>query len=392
MLGLQLIVIKVIFFHTLCYRTSRIILCIWFTERRKTLSKEQDYFSFELEENLFFDKGQEVSEMLSVALDPEITIHTVDDDVSIRGVIKLSGEYQKSDKLNELDEQTLDFQEQHSKRYLERVEDKEGEYSIFSHQFPVDISIPSYRVLNLNDITVDIDSFDYELPNENQLKINAAVHINGISQNNRLTQEKESKENALDILDESFEFEITEESLKRERENVQADVDRVEEPKQVENSDQEEEEIDGRFKIKHSQSFEEFFNKEVQQNEENTVTETEKLTEIEELEETKDLQVSEETSQAIEVSQIADEEEVEELHDEQDTLENVDYLARMFQDKEENDRAKAQMKICIVQEQDTLESIAERYQIPKLHILKQNRLEDDTVEEGQLLSIPFKKN
>src|SRR5699024_2017434 len=52
------------------------------------------------------------------------------------------------------------------------------------HQFPVEISIPSYRVQDFNEITVSIESFDYEIPEENQLKLNAAIDIHGINMEN----------------------------------------------------------------------------------------------------------------------------------------------------------------------------------------------------------------
>ncbi len=69
--------------------------------------------------------------------------------------------------------------------------------------------------------------------------------------------------------------------------------------------------------------------------------------------------------------------------------EDVRYLADMFRSDEEEQYAK--MRLCIVQETDTVESIAERYDITALQLLKQNRLEDESLQEGQLLYIPQKK-
>jgi len=50
------------------------------------------------------------------------------------------------------------------------------------------------------------------------------------------------------------------------------------------------------------------------------------------------------------------------------------------------------MRICIVQDEDTIETIADRFEVSPLQLIKQNKLtEDFDVEPGQLLYIPFKK-
>src|SRR5690625_2391105 len=94
----------------------------------------------------------------------------------------------------------------HSYRYVESVTDTLEGGATFSHQFPVEISIPSYRVQDFNEITVSIESFDYEIPGENQLKLNAAIDIHGINMENanetsrqsEVTEEKEAVVSALE--------------------------------------------------------------------------------------------------------------------------------------------------------------------------------------------------
>ena len=55
----------------------------------------------------------------------------------------------------------------------------------------------------------------------------------------------------------------------------------------------------------------------------------------------------------------------------------------------EDEEAYAKMRICIVQDKDTIESIAERYQITALQLIKQNGLDDEfEIRTGQLLHIP----
>ncbi|MCY8455011.1 peptigoglycan-binding protein LysM, partial [Bacillus spizizenii] len=44
---------------------------------------------FSVEESICFQKGQEVSELLSISLDPDIRVQEVNDYVSIRGSLEL---------------------------------------------------------------------------------------------------------------------------------------------------------------------------------------------------------------------------------------------------------------------------------------------------------------
>lgn len=134
------------------------------------MSNDQSVFSFELNESLYFEKGQEVAEIRGISLDPEISIQSFNEYISIRGVIELRGEYQKAEN-SEGEHSSNDFEDYHSNRYVESVVDTEEGAAAFSHRFPVEISIPSYRVTNLDDVTVNISSFDYEIPDQNQLKL-----------------------------------------------------------------------------------------------------------------------------------------------------------------------------------------------------------------------------
>src|SRR5699024_7046707 len=69
---------------------------------------------------------------------------------------------------------------------------------------------------------------------------------------------------------------------------------------------------------------------------------------------------------------------------------DVSYLSDMFRD-DDSEEQYARMRLCIVQDKDTIESIAERYQIPTLQLLKQNQLDGDDLFAGQLLYIPNRK-
>lgn len=58
--------------------------------------ENESYLRFSLEESVWFQKGQEVAELYSISLDPNVAIQESDQYVFIRGSLDLSGEYKGS--------------------------------------------------------------------------------------------------------------------------------------------------------------------------------------------------------------------------------------------------------------------------------------------------------
>lgn len=350
------------------------------------MRNKDNVFSFELNESLHFEKGQEVSEMVSISLEPEISIQSFQDYVSIRGVIELEGEYvKKSD-----DSESIVTDKTDDINFIEKVAEKD-DYTIFSHRFPVEISVPVYRVHHMDDISVHIETFDYELPTGDQLILTSTIEILGIHSEEAPDPPVSSQlpdeplEQAKGIEGESFEFELKPEKFEKqlmdidqkeaiEEKQVDPEAEKIEEP--IEESKKEN---NSRWKHKQSQSLEEFMQTNDEENEEISIPVGEKIQD-----DVKKLHIVDEQS---EEEEIDDEDEVEESPSEEPL--HINYLDDLFTDKESEDKY-TKMRICIVQEKDTLETISERYEIPKLQLLKQNRLEDDQLSEGQLLSIPIK--
>lgn len=136
---------------------------------------------FSVEESICFQKGQEVSELLSISLDPDIRVQEVNDYVSIKGSLELTGEYNidHSSHFEELDREL---------RHVEEVRAREDGTAELIHCFPVDITIPKNKVSHLNDVFVFIDAFDYQLTDSRILTIQADLAIEG------LLEESEPKE------------------------------------------------------------------------------------------------------------------------------------------------------------------------------------------------------
>src|SRR3954454_23426102 len=99
----------------------------------------QSYLRFSLEESIWFQTGQEVAELVSISLDPSITIQESDQYVTIKGSLELSGEYNRDDRFE--DEEEIDDYFSHNPKTVHMVELREEEdVFAFTHQFPVEVT------------------------------------------------------------------------------------------------------------------------------------------------------------------------------------------------------------------------------------------------------------
>ncbi|MFJ7744251.1 stage VI sporulation protein D [Peribacillus sp. NPDC097295] len=137
--------------------------------------ENESYLRFSLEESVWFHKGQEVAELYSISLDPNVTIQESDQYVFIRGSLDLSGEYKDSQN-GEHEEYPQSF----LPKAVQKVERQSNGLNEFTHRFPVDITIPNNRISSLEEIDIAIQSFDYDLPERNCLKLQADLLITGI--------------------------------------------------------------------------------------------------------------------------------------------------------------------------------------------------------------------
>lgn len=164
--------------------------------------ENESYLRFSLEESVWFHKGQEVAELYSISLDPNVTIQESDQYVFIRGSLDLSGEYKDSQN-GEHEEYPQSF----LPKAVQKVERQSNGLNEFTHRFPVDITIPNNRISSLEEIDIAIQSFDYDLPERNCLKLQADLLITGIYNDSyveeRTDMEQETEEN--EFLEESDE-------------------------------------------------------------------------------------------------------------------------------------------------------------------------------------------
>lgn len=327
------------------------------------VANNEEVFSFVLEEVLSFEKGQEVGDMISVFLDPDISVQPFNEDISIRGMIELQGEYERYKNKTESDvAEILNADTFEKRNYVDRVVDIGEERAIFSHQFPVEITVPQYRVADMEDITMEIENFDYELIAADEIKVQSSIIIHGINReelDDDMTEETPVVADNVDERDTLFSMDTQKEDLEYEEQEDPAPTlseMAIPAPRREEVDEQ------------HSAVQEEREEKEEQE---------------EQIEDEKQLHISSRSSEEVEL--VNDDVETDEVLQEDP---NIDYLKNMFGGEEKN--SKTMVRLCIVQERDTVDSIAEKYNVKKSHIIKQNRLEDESegLIEGQLLHIP----
>ncbi|MCM3146870.1 LysM peptidoglycan-binding domain-containing protein [Bacillus pumilus] len=407
---------------------------------------QNNRLQFSVEESIYFKSGQEVSELLSISLDPDILVQEVNDYVSIRGSLELTGEYNinQEELLGELSSYA-------SYREADEVKVREDGTAELLHQFPVDITIPKNKISHLNDVFVFIDAFDYQLTENRLLTIQADLAIEGlldeempqapveepyefvhrseeeygdVTYDYQLQPEDEEQEELQDYereIDEDqavLQHDTRAEEEKQEEEIEIELVSREEETEELEESESQEEVALGYRSLPEAQVQEPPFFEPPKLLEEEKREDTFFEVEVrkdpeaaEELEETvQPYPVFESPAYHVEEEQEAqddtyqlgrlyereapkvyesaqEEEEFEEDVRETSGSENSLYLTKLFAKQEEEDFSR--MKICIVQQEDTVDRICERYQLNVQQLLRTNSLSVDAeLEEGQILYIP----
>ncbi|RSK28039.1 stage VI sporulation protein D [Bacillus sp. HMF5848] len=397
------------------------------------MTDQNSYLRFSVEESVWFQKGQEVAQLVSISLDPDIAIHEHEQYISIRGALQLTGEYQ-------IDEQDEEEEYIAGRRYVQEVRTREDGNGEMAHRFPVDITIPKNRIQNLEDVYVSVDSFDYELPSSGCLQLTADISISGIygTQQSTPAREEEHEEelsavsdvtaddspqftsNSNTVIDENDEVEKDEQSIQESSDELEEQdavltrfqsiddkVDTAEEnsedltytPFEVEARKEAYEEVVYEREEEIEDQEEDEAVLENDESEDAVVASDNDIEEdeTEENEENEDLVLTgartETKSPLVELKGRLEKSESASHAAEQDTApaapkkENTLYLTKLFAREEEDEFTR--MRICIVQQGESLEHICERYDVSMQSLLRVNNLESDLdVSEGQLLYIP----
>ncbi|WP_054706855.1 stage VI sporulation protein D [Bacillus sp. JCM 19041] len=148
--------------------------------------EQSSTLTFSIEDSVWLNKGQQIDEILGMSLTPEIYVNQDGEHVTIKGGLRFIGEYkvEHADQANQ-SEQDLDAEEESFSELSDFRQS--GEVHVTSegtgeieHLFPIDITIPMARIQHVDDIYVEIASFDYDLPEKGCIQLTADVCISGM--------------------------------------------------------------------------------------------------------------------------------------------------------------------------------------------------------------------
>ena len=304
------------------------------------LEQHKDVLSFTVNEALYLETGQGIEEMLAISLEPDIAIETFHDYVQIRGIIILQGECKKT--TENLEE--VGAPDNVVTNYIEKIIDTEPGQAMFSHRFPVEVSVPKNRIQDISNVKVEVASFDYELPSTQLLNINATLHIHGIVADEVVTEEPDATTETSNNEQNTDNTSLTT--------DTPVDADVVETAKTVEDETMPVEEP---IEIKSGEPT-------------TSELEPQKNAEQPTAKEEIDIQLSE-----------------SEAMDDEEHVKDVLFLTDLFGGIAEE--SSTTLRIHIIQEEDTVESIAKRYNVSALQLMKDNQLSADEMIPGNLIHI-----
>lgn len=350
----------------------------------------QSYLRFSVEESVWFQRGQEVDELVSISLHPDISIEEHDEYVTIRGALKLTGEYRKD---SQQQSESAETNEVSFERYLNEVNTREDGISELKHRFPVDITIPKNRIQNLDEVYVSVDSFDYELPGNQCLQLVADLSISGIYNQERQKQfdigidESDDVESSTlfnyDDEDEDDVFEIIEHHEHHDHHQFQNDLyaDEVED--------------DDFYTPIEVEARKEAYHEDMTDTEHVPKVSVDRAPQIEMKgrDETDGWSYSSalETTSKGSTAKTPETKEDHEAEYNEKRDENALYLTKIFGKNDSEDFSR--LKMYIVQTGDSVDSISERYNVTVQQLQRANHLDQEhSVHDGQILYIPHEKS
>lgn len=142
------------------------------------MSDEQAIFRFDIRETVYFQEGSQVSELRNIELTPDVSIRETGDYVAIKGTLNLQGTYRPIE--SHLHEADVSVPEVETRRYVEEVRQLSADESSFGHKFPIEVAVPEERITSIDDVSVGVETFDYEIAANDKLSITSTIHITGI--------------------------------------------------------------------------------------------------------------------------------------------------------------------------------------------------------------------
>lgn len=406
--------------------------------------KKYSPIKFQMEETIWLDHRSQSAEITNLELEADIELIENGDHVNITGNLVLSGRFLTSDEENEesLDLESSSLAEQLHFQPL-RVEQKElidgKNRGKIEKRFPIDVTVPANKIENLEDVLVSVDSLDYSISEGHRLNIEAEVSISGILTNSAEEVSVNNQEDTnLNVHDQSREFQVS--ASKEEAANEAIEVRQEQEgevPEELgaeiasntqpairEAEAVEENPIDALFnKPDPAQEEERVGNLEEAEAEETLAAKQqdsslnpqeesalreaassieddhpvdssaeEKVVPLFKQEMRTNIQSLPSNDNDLEVSASAEAsdnaEEDRESQDENEAVSRTSSFLTQLMSGEEKEEAYTRLKMCIIQRDESIDDISERYSVSVQEILRVNQLDSAQIENGQIIYIP----
>lgn len=346
--------------------------------------------------------------LLELDLYPDVGIKDEGQHLKIHGYLRLHGQY--------LGDQ-LEYAEEDEATSLQSEE--------IAYVIPVEITLPREKAA-IEYIQAEVESFDYTIKSEFELEIDAVLAIDGIL--------PEETEEVLDVAEESYETPAVDEQadaalnepqdenneeqyLEIQSEEPSASEEKKEEGKLKEREEEKETVLEEQLQLIESE--EEKPPLKQTKTEQEDFTAPEQAVHFEEEQEIKPVDVpvniepkreeqmlepdlkieAEKTEEAVveqEEEVVTEEAEGEEEHAEQEEHAFDEQIEQSEQGQqwygwlihEEEGATFTPLRMVIVQQDDTIDNLASRYQVSANQLIELNNLESDRVESGQIIKIP----
>jgi stage VI sporulation protein D len=386
----------------------------------------QGTYQIDLKESVHLSYEQlPIEEIEEMELVPQVRIMEFGEEIEISGCLCLQGEYkgnQNSGKLDSIDHPAESYEESVQ---FEPLSFERGPFSplakqsTFEYRIPVKILLPKKKVRDIEDIYAHVLSFDYELKSPYQIDVTATFVISGFKEEEQIPSEfaavagndqdpqaVESIEEKLNLMEEKIaEWEA---ASSNEEPFVQEETEEVE-PKRVEPTDEspaewEEEDMpipqarqeepslpDNVILLPHphvnqvEENQEEFVEEKADKDVRVAISEKGTQRDREPISSLSSIFSKIPKKEASSATQ-GDQQEKENKSVSGATTEPI-YLTNFMEEKGEKF---SKLRMCILQKDETVDVIAERYDLSVEAILRANQSESSQLLPGQILYIPMK--
>ncbi|PKR79129.1 hypothetical protein CEY16_05090 [Halalkalibacillus sediminis] len=361
---------------------------------------ENDPFLFDLSEKINFRQGDEIDDLYGISVEPEISVIHEDDFIQLRGVLVISGDYQSM--ASEAPLYMVDDQEENN--YVHHVRALDNGFTNFQYPIPVDITIPRSKINETDELRVEVQYFDYEIPEPSTMNVFTKIRLEGVEWNDQSSSEANSDFSLKGIPPQDVTF--------QQPYQPPQPPSSYNEPESEPAEQREDQSADkGRefWQKKESKSFKDFFYKKEENLPEDNVSpkkqnqpKKEEVPESNaepEYEEKPEMNMPPENKEMVQEAEQKENEKMEaeseldenvspeeEVEDGKKKKKGLSYLSNFFRDGE---AGSTKMKIRFVQQNETIQSIAEDYKVPVSKLERINQLEaGHDLQAGDLLYVP----